>query len=345
MFKSLVALTTLMGILISTTLLAECCQSAEVAIGWRRDDLEWKTRHLDSSYIPGHANSRIHFKDIDLYTISGKVKWVDSEYYIRLSGEYGLSNKGRAHELFQIKSPWLYHPLEVKTNDRIKRESEVYDLDAAVGYPFTFLNCRLSVIPLIGFSFHRQHLRVKAEEEESYYSSSSASNYSDLSYSEFFSYHSSSSFYVDYSNPFIHSTSSDPFSSRSDPNIAHSLGLKNPHHTSTYRFTWYGFYLGADIAYALDSCWTLFTELEGHFLNNCHRKRKSWTGVYFVDDYHEKGWAYGFNTVVGLTYYIANCWYSTLAVDFKWWKAHSHSKHDELHWQSVGVKIGVGYMF
>jgi hypothetical protein len=101
--------------------------------------------------------------------------------------------------------------------------------------------------------------------------------------------------------------------------------------------------LGADIAFALDSKWTIFTELEGHFLDNCHRKRKSWTGVHFVDDYHKQSHAYGFNGVVGLTYYIANCWYTTLSVDYDWWKA-SH-KHDDLHWQKVGCKIGLGYMF
>ena len=110
-----------------------------------------------------------------------------------------------------------------------------------------------------------------------------------------------------------------------------------------YRFTWYGFYVGADIAYALDNCWTLFWDTEFHFLDNCHRKRKSWTGVFFVDRYHKKGFAYGFNNIVGFNYYIANNWYTTLSVDYSWWKA--HSDHDQLYWKKVGVKIGFIYAF
>lgn len=349
MFKSLITFTMLICVIATSSLFADCCQSVDVSVGWRRDDLNWKTKHLDSSYISADADSHIHFTDINSYTLSAEAKWVDSAYYIRISGEYGTTDKGRAHERFHIKSPYLYHPIEVHTSDRIKRRSEVYDFDAAVGYPLSFLCCRLSVVPLIGFSFHRQHLRVKENKHShsSSSSSSSSSSYSSYYYpsssSEFFSHHSSSEFFVSSSNPFVSSPYLNPFSSSSST-IASNLGLVNHHRTSNYRFTWYGFYLGTDIAYALDSSWTLFSELEFHFLDNCHRKRKSWTGVNFVDDHHKKGWAYGFNGVVGVTYYIANCWYTTLGIDFKWWKTDSN-KHDELRWKSVGAKIGLGYMF
>lgn len=353
MFKSLVQFLTIFYTFASTILIAgcfddDCCASVDCSIGWRRDSLDWKTRRLDSSYISGHANSRILFKDINSYTLSAKARSVGSCYYFRCSAEYGLSDKGRARERFKINSPYLYHPVRVETSEPIKRRSEVYDFDAAIGYPFVFCCCRMNIIPLIGFSFHRQHLRVR---EDKHFSCSSSCSSSDSccskhsSCSEFFDYHSSESFFVSSSNPFRSSPSSDPFGSPSSSSstIASALGLGNPHRTSTYRFTWYGFYLGTDIAYALDSCWTLFSEIEFHFLDNCHRKRKSWTGVYFVDDYHKKEWAYGVNALVGVTYYIANEWYTTLGVDYNWWK--SDEKHDKLEWKKVGTKIGIGYMY
>ncbi len=347
MFKSFAFIASIffMAFLSTSSLLADCCQSVDVSVGWRRDSLDWKTDHLKSSYVSGRAKSHIHFKDINSYTINGKARWVGSEYYIRLSAEYGLTDKGRAIERFHIKSPELYYPIGLETSERIKRRSEVYDFDGAVGYPFSFYCCRLTIVPLIGFSFHRQHLRVKEDEHSSYCSSDSYFNSYFNSSSDFFDCHSSSSFYVSSSNPFISDPSSNPFSKSSslDDNIASALGLKNPHRTSNYRFTWYGFYLGTDINYALDECWTLNTEVEFHFLDNCHRKRKSWTGVYFVDEYHEKGFAYGFNALVGVTYCICDCWYGNLGVDFNWWKA--HSKDDDLHWKKVGIKIGLGYMF
>jgi hypothetical protein len=312
--------------------------------------------------IPGCAKSRIHFNDIDSYTLSAKAKWAGPSFYVRLSAEYGLSDKGRARERFNLNSPWLFCPISVETSDPVKRRSEVYDFNGAVGYPFTFFHCRLNVIPLVGFSYHRQRLRVK-QDEKCCYSHSSSGCYDccddsscgccldccdccspNYTCSEFFDCHSSDSFFVRSCNPFYCSPSHNPFGSPcSDPTIASALGLWNPHRTSNYRFTWYGFYLGADLAYAVDCCWTLFTELEFHFLDHCHRKRDSQTGVYFVDDYHKKKLAYGFNGVLGTTYCIANCWYGTLSVDFNWWK--SDAKHDHLEWKKVGAKIGLGYMF
>lgn len=360
MFRSLVTLVTLMGMLSTSPVFAfydkicsffssngSCCsstycQSLDIEVGWRRDSLDWKVKDLESSYISTDVDDHILFKDINSYTISGQAKWVSSSYYVRLSAEYGLTDKGRAREHFNIDSPFIFDSIHVETSDPIKRRSEVYDFDAAVGYPLVFCNCRLSIIPLIGFSFHRQHLRVKTSENFSFcdsYCNNDCFRYS----SDFFSCYSSHSFLISEDNPFIGSPSSDPFSSSSDPNIASALGLENPHHTSTYRFTWYGFYLGADLAYAMDSCWTLFWNTEFHFLDNCHRKRKSWTGVYFVDDYHKKGSAYGFNNIVGVNYYMCNCWYGTISVDFNWWKSHSHK--DELHWKKVGAKIGLAYAF
>ena len=315
--------------------------SFEIEGGWRSDTLNWKLHDLESSHVSGDVDDHILFKEINAYTITGQLKWVSSDYYVRASADYGWTYKGRATEHFNINSPYLYDSVSAHTNDPIKRDSELYDFDAAVGYPLAFFNCRLSVIPLVGFSFHRQHLRVKMPKDSS--SSSSHHHHHHMSSSKFFSKHSSSDFFVSSDNPFVGSPSSDPFSSSSDEKIMSELGLKNPHRTNNYRFTWYGFYLGADINYAIDGCWTLFWDTEFHFFDNCHRKRKSWTGVSFVDDYHEKGFAYGFNNAVGLNYYLCNEWYGTLSVDFDWWKA--HSKGDELHWEKVGVKLGFIYAF
>lgn len=384
--RSVYILICVMFISASSALSASCCgcQSAEITVGWRRDDLNWRTRNVKSSEICGRANSQIHFKDINSYTLSGNLTWMGKYYYVRFSAEYGLTDKGRAREIFKLKSPLLYDTVTVATSDPIKRRSEVYDFDLALGYPFSCVCNRLLIIPLVGFSWHRQHLRVKQDlrscssyyycdssycsprcydydYDDSYdfytfsrarsrYSSSSSSSHSycccpSSSSSRYCKSSSSSEFDVSSYNPFRYSPSSDPFASPSSSTIAESLGLITDHRTDNYRFTWYGFYLGLNLAYALDSSWTLYGEFEGHFLNNCHRKRKSWTGVYFVDDYHHKGWAYGYNSSVGFIYSLCDCWYATVAVDYKWWKGDSQKNHDQLRWQSVGVRTGVGYTF
>lgn len=388
MSKWFLAFFTFINTLLFSCVSAACCQgscqqSVDVSLGWRRDTLKWDMDGLDASCIPGCVDSRILFKDVDSYTISGKAKWVDTFYYIRLSGEYGLTDKGRARERFRIDSPLLYFPIDVHTSDPVKRRSEVYDFNIAAGYPFTVNICcsRLKVVPLIGFSFHRQHLRVKQDRESSICccccepssscccscgessssrdccccdSSSDSWSFSPCSsscyccpssYSEYcWPCYSSSHFFLSSCNPFVCSPSTDPFASPSpDPTIASALGLRTCRRTSNYRFTWYGFYIGTDLEYALDPCWTLFSELELHFLDHAHRKRKSWTGVYFVDDYHRKSMSYGFNGVIGLTYEFCSCWYSVISVDFRWWKSTSSS--DEVTWRMAGVKAGLGYSF
>lgn len=331
--------------LFSDLLSCDCCPGptywcADIEAGWRSDALDWKISDLKASHVSAKVNDRIHFKDINSYTISGQLKCVSSSYYIKASADYGWTDKGRAHEHFNIESPYIYDSISVKTSNPIKRQSEVYDFSGAIGYPFAFFNCRLSIIPLIGFSYHRQHLRVKLPGDSSSCSSYNSYSYGSKNSSSDFP---SSSFLVVNDSGFIGFPAFNPFSSSSDTTIANELGLFNPHRTDNYRFTWYGFYFGADMAFALNSSWTLYWDTEFHVFDNCHRKRKSWTGVHFVDDYHEKGSAYGFNNTVGVNVWLYSCWYGTLSVDFNWWKA--HSKDDDLHWKKVGAKAGLAYLF
>jgi len=339
----------------------DLCQSLELGVGWRRDSLTWKVKDMRSSYISAVCDSSIDFKDIESYVGYGLAKWVGEEFYIKLYGEYGLSQKGRAEEHFFIDSSILSHDIRVETDHRIKRRSEVYDVDLAFGYPITFCHCRGYFVPMIGCCFHRMHLVVKGPRHSSSSSSSSSFDSSDFTKydgkwyyngesvdSSFFyptSYFDSSDFIVSPSNPFASFQESDPFSRPWESNIeiASALGLSIDRRSDTQRFTFYGPFVAVEAAYALDCKWTLQGEAKANFLNNCHRKRKSWTGVYFVDDYHHRGWAYGFDGMVSCTYMLDTCWYFTGTTQYKWWKA--HSKRDEIHWQSVECELGMGYRF
>ncbi|MBA3722680.1 MAG: hypothetical protein H0W88_09810 [Parachlamydiaceae bacterium] len=339
LFKRLLILATFTLIGITSIGFAdECFQSVEFGLGWRRDDLKWKANRMEESSGSAVASSHINFKDIEMYTAHGKAKWAGSEYYIRLSADYGISDKGRAKDKFRLDASSLFSSeVGAHVSDPVKRRSEFYDFSGAVGYPLTFCECRLLAVPLIGFSYHRQRIRVKHRRHErssftSDFSLDSSSNPFDAtSTSDLFSSSSSSSEF-------------NPFSDDSVSQLASLIGFHPKKRTSNYRFTWYGFYIGTDIAYALDSCWTIFTELEYHFYDRCHRKRKSFTAVDFVDEYHSEGIAHGFNGTIGTTFAMGSCWFSTIAVDFKWWKSNG-KKQDSLQWKSTGINITLGYMF
>lgn len=324
----------------------DCNQMVDIGIGWRRDSLNWKLEDIHTSCINARVDSHLDFHKIDMYTAHARTKWVGEAFYIRLSAEYGWTEKGRKDEFFKINTPILEKRcVSVHTDNPVKRRSEVYDFTGAIGYPFVFFCHRLNVYPLIGFSYHRQRLRTKDKDHSScqsfvvrssdYFDDSYLSSTDCLCFDTSLSSLSTCSFESSLYNPFSCSSS--------DPNIASALGLIPLHRTSGYRFTWYGFFLGVDLAYALDPCWTIYTELEWHLLDNCHRKRDSKTGVDFVDNYHHKGWANGFNGSLGVLWVLGSCWYANAVVDFKWWHADAH--HDKLTWKSVGTNIGLSYLF
>jgi Protochlamydia outer membrane protein len=361
MTKMLHQLTFLLALFFSVEICANCYPSVEIQAGWRRDNIDWKVRHVGSSYVDAMAKSHIEFKDMESYTVSGKARFIDPSYYIRLSADYGLGFKGRGKEHFKLYSS-LFDCSEVgvHTNNPAKNGNEVYDFNGAIGYPYSFCCNRLSVIPLLGFSYHRQHLRIKqpglGHSHSSYPTGGSCLTSEEIAAGEtsngYRSFWSHDSYFFpesssNSSNPFKSSQSVNPFANydSSHQTIAHALGLRNYRRTQNYRFTWYGFYAGFDLAYALDSNWTLFGELEGHFANRCHSKRKSWTGVYFVDHYHNQSWSYGFNGVVGATCALPNEWYFVVTTNYKWHQAHSHHHNDSIYWRSAEVQAGLGYMF
>lgn len=330
--------------------------SFDLGIGWRRDQLKWEVSDLADSSVDAIASSHLNFKDVEMYMVHGKARWAGSAYYVRLAADYGWTDKGRAHEHFNISSPLVCGSLGTFVSSPIKRRSEVYDFNLAVGYPFSFrCNC-LMVVPLVGYSFHRQRLRVCHKDHSSF-----SSDFSLSSSNPFFSSSSFDSF--TFGNTTISSDSFDPFGSDSASNVAEVIGFSPLKHTDTYRFTWYGPFVGVDLAYGLDETWTLFGEFEFHFLDRCHRKRESYTAVDFIDDYHSKQWAYGFNGSIGTTIYFCSCWYTIIAVDFKFWKSNGGRSnddsscqtifsssvpghaHDDLEWKSVGANISLGYIF
>ena len=349
MFKCILKSATIILTLLTQFSFAVCCsddcvQCIDIGFGWRRDNLKWSVPCLHESSGSAIASSNLHFNDIEMYTINGKAHWAASEYYIRLSGDYGSSFKGRAHQNFTITDSILNGTLSTFVNNHVKDRSEFFDCTGAVGYPYMSCDLCLLIAPLIGYSFHRQRVRVKDAHHHSF-----GSDFSLSSSNPFFSTSDlpipssagpsdlSSGGGLD-SNFFF-----DPFYSSSPSNVAELIGFSPNNHTSNYRFTWYGPFIGVDIAYSLDSCWTLFSELEYHFWDKSHRKRKSLTAVDFVDHFHSERDAYGFNGTIGTTWDMGSCWYATIAVDFRWWKSNGH--HDTLEWKSVDTNISLGYMF
>jgi hypothetical protein len=338
-------LKTALFVVLSTSMLqaSNYSNSCELGLGWRQDNLHWKMHdkaefrskssshssdnhlkpdpkenHLDkdsnndTSFLSTRpfkerVHSTLDFNGIDLFSCNGRARFIGCGYYIRFEAEYGISDKGRLTGHRHMYNPFL-GSLFVQMDRPIKRRSEVYDFSGAVGFPFVFCENRLQTYPLIGFSFHRQQLNV--EHKHHLYLDSSEGYFIDEG-----SFSSSSS-----------SSSSSDWQKRD----------------SNYRFSWYGFFVGVDLAYALDSAWSLRGEFEYHY-GRCHRKEKACLDFNLMDRYHHESFAQGFNGNIGATVNFCRDWYFGFYVDTRWWK--SDDKHDRVYWNSVGANATVGYLF
>lgn len=333
---------------------ADCVGSFELGVGWRRDQIKWNLHQFESSRLDINSHARRHFKDLNFYTAQAKVQLISNCYYIRLSADYGLSDKGRLHNHVELETPLLKRlggDVDLFFNKHVKRRSEVYDFSGAVGYPLTFCCNTIDVIPLIGFSFHRQRLRVESFEFESFFSLFDSSGSSDDSLRDRHRRdHHGGRDHVDPVD--IDLCDSSSFSSESGDCHLHLEGrdaeiarlLKSRRHGEGYRFTWYSPYIGADIFWALDPYWTLFAQLEGHFYGSCHRKQ-NFEGILFRDEYHSTGMALGFNGKVGAIVCVDDCWFYNITVDFRAWNSNCRNFDDRMQWRSAGVNVGVGYIF
>jgi hypothetical protein len=322
-----------------------CIQTSEIGIGWRRDDVDWRARKIIDSTSSDRsvAASLLRFDEVDMWVAHAKTKWIGEAYYIRLSAEYGKTFKGKTYEDFAARRPFFLETVDGHVELHMKRRNEAFDFTGAVGYPLLLCYNRLTLIPTIGFSYHRQlwsvryphvTLSVLCPSPETPLCDKCCHDLPD-----FVGESTTRSSSDEVFDPF------DPNESTSDIPFAALLGFPLPFRsTNAFRFIWYGPFIGVDAAYAVDETWSLFTELEWHVYCNCHRRRKSFTGLEAVDHYHKQGRAYGLNGTIGTGVDLGTCWYTTINVDFKWWKSYKTDK-DRVSWRSIGAHITLGYTY
>lgn len=322
---------------------SDCVGVVELLPGLRQDTVSWKAKHVpvsssseycDSFHIP---RSKVKFDDLDFYTLTANATWMSSCCYLRFSGTYGSSHQGKMKETLALTTSLLSSSFDESVHPKVKRRNQAVDLDAAWGYPLAFCCGRLSIVPLLGVSYH--HLNLHTKDRGAYPSCCSSSSSSSDSCC-----FSSSSFPVDECyNAFPSSVTENPFLDSSSENFRDMLGIENCHRTSTYRFSLCALYLGCEFAYGCGSPWTLFGELDLYLFGRATRERKSYVGISKLDHYHKAGSTHGVQAKLGANYDMGGNWYSTLLLNFNGWRSESH--RDTLFWRSYGVELGLGYIY
>ena len=280
--------------------------SLQFGIGYRSDNINWKIKADDDKHPK--TESHLNFRDLEIFTLQARLKGVcgDCMYY-RADGQYGwvLDGTVRESDQFANGSPSDAGLLIQygSTHNDIRR-NYVADFNFAVGYPIQQCWCPcLQIVPTLGFAYDTQRLRQKGH--HSIYEALEANGFD--------------------AGEVLYGSDDD----------------RRDH--SRYRATFWGPWIGFDLAFCHTECWDLYGEFQYHFGTRARRERNSKVGNYEIDRYERTKSAQGVTLRGGGTYAFRCNWFADAYVVYKRFTSHEH--RDNLSWRSIGVGLDVGYVF
>jgi hypothetical protein len=275
--------------------------SLEIGVGYRQDRLEWKTKnHFDSPgyncyedkscyEIPTRVSSHLKWRDLDIWLIEARGKYVTCDnIYLRANGDYGWITHGKCRDRDFVSFRGYDDDSDSSSEfsrSRARARGHVYDARIALGYQFRLCDDSLSVDPVVGYSWHGQHIEDRHLRQHS----SSSSECSD-----------------DLRNTYGSSSSSS--------------GRKH----ARYHTRWNGPFIGFDFDYRFGCCceWTIFGDYEFHWAHY-HARARWHLRDDFIDGrfrHHAKN-AYGHIFDIGVRYDFCECWFASVKGEFQWWWA------------------------
>lgn len=164
-----------LGLLSSTSLMAAWCDSDsavdgchsshwpsafnfEAGVGYRQDKFKWSLSA--GSEDDNVLLSQLRWKDLRIVQVDASASYVScTNYAIRISGDYGHIYHGRNsdHDFIDLGGSEEV-PFSISENNAGK--GNVADLEGGIGYRVTSTCGRFVATPLIGYSYHQQHLHM-----------------------------------------------------------------------------------------------------------------------------------------------------------------------------------------
>lgn len=299
--------------------------TAEFGIGYRTDDISWSfdapsTLHTDSY-------SKLNFKDLEIFALHARIKsrCGDCLYY-RVDGTYGWIQDGTLKESDRfsrnvdqncyecvsdsscsegscVVSPFESISITPKISNDVNHKY-VADFDVGLGYPLEQCWCsNLQVVPAIGFTYSTQRIRAKSKHT-------------------------------------ICGKISEDFPDANASNYGLSCPQQRQH--NNFRTTWWGPWVGLDLAYSDGGCWNVYGEFE-YFFGRARAQRNTNIGIDHFDNHRFTKWANGYAFRVGSHYYFRCNWLLDGFITYK--RFHSRGHDSELTWRAIGVGLALGYTF
>jgi hypothetical protein len=140
-------------------------------IGYRHDNIRW------SAKIPSRDplfRASTKFEDLDILQIGVNGRGsIGCNLYLRGSADWGWVLDGNTKDKFEIFNPPSGSCIEsfaveetlIAKHKNITDGRHVFDISGAVGYPFYFCGCSMTLAPVVGYSFSEQNLWVESDQD------------------------------------------------------------------------------------------------------------------------------------------------------------------------------------
>lgn len=303
--------------------------SLEIGVGYRQDSIKWDRKLSGSSSSSSSSrerfsvNSDLHWKDVNIWFIEGRGKYVTCDcIYLRGSIDYGwiTSGKLRHEDDFSFDSDFGFdRSFSDSSRNKSHTKGNVWDGKIAIGYQFKWCDDALSIAPVVGYAWDGHEFRNHDHKgkKRHHRNHNRRKDFSSYSYSDYSSYYSDYSYSPSYSS--------------------HSSSSSSGHHGHKINDRWTGPFLGFDLNYRFGCCceWNFFLDYEYHFADYHASEHKR---EFFCDDYynnsstHRKSHVHakdGSGNVLdfGFEWDVCECWVLGLRAEFQWWEArHGHER-------------------
>lgn len=350
--------------------------SLEIGVGYRQDRLEWKTSsQLNSSYYnysdydgsdtflgpPIGLSSKLKWRDLQIWQIEATGKYVTCDnLYLRANGDYGWITSGKNRDSDSITfgrdngSDYYGSGNEFEfAHSKSKAKGHVYDARIAVGYQFKWCDDSFSIAPLVGYSWHGQHIQDN-HLRQNFYVGDEAVALDDTALAGARYRYSDDYYFESYCSDYSYSS--------------YSSGGRN----STYHTRWNGPFLGFDFDYRFGfgcGCeldWQIFGTYEFHWAEY-HANAKWHLRSDFRDGFHHHAKnAYGNIFDIGVKWDFCECWTLAVKGEFQWWwadRGHDRARFArnqfgnvqtdcylkiplrDVKWESAAVTLDLGMVF
>lgn len=126
-----------------------------IGTGYRQDSLNWSIAGPNN--VP-NVLSELKWKDLRIWQIEGYAKFVSCNHiYLRGKADYGRIFHGKNRDSDYEGN---HRTFEFSRADCKAGKGEVFDFSGGAGYQLTYCFDTIKVAPLIGYSYHEQHLRM-----------------------------------------------------------------------------------------------------------------------------------------------------------------------------------------